>query len=215
MVLNFKELEYKTEWVEYPDLAPTFKSFGLKPNSPPAAEYTSPAVKLADGRYIMDSFAIAQELEKLHPEPSIHIDSPYVQRTFDLLKDMFGGLRPVILPRVPETLLNPRSVEYFERTRAEAFGKPLKELAQSEEAGEKAWETAEKGFAGIKAMLEENEGPFVLGTKPSFADFILAGLFRFMELVDRDGDVYGRTMKYDASFSRLYYECKQWMEKED
>lgn len=26
MILNYKDIDYKTEWIEYPDLAPTFKS---------------------------------------------------------------------------------------------------------------------------------------------------------------------------------------------
>lgn len=45
MILNYKNIDYKTEWVEYPDLAPKFKSLYFpslyllpSPNSPlPAA----------------------------------------------------------------------------------------------------------------------------------------------------------------------------------
>jgi glutathione S-transferase len=164
----------------------------------------------------MDSLEIARELERLHPEPSIHIDSPYMQRTADLLKDAFGGLRPIVLPRVPVMLLNPRSAEYFERTRAEIFSMPLSELEKSDQAGENGWKKAEVGFEGIKAMLEENnDGPYVLGKEVTFADFILAGLWTMLERVDRDGDVFGRTIGFDESFRRHYEACKGWLERDD
>ncbi|SMY19031.1 unnamed protein product [Zymoseptoria tritici ST99CH_1A5] len=214
MVLNFKKLPYKTEWVEYPDLASTFKSFEIAPNAPPQAEYTSPVVRLPNGRYIMESRAIARELEELKPEPSIQLDSPYVQKTFDLLGQIWPPLRSIVLPRVPIMLLPPRSAEYFERTREEQFGKPLAEVAKTDGAGEGPWQEAEKGFQGIRALLAENEGPYVLGKEASFADFVLAGLWRMLERVDRDGDVYGRIMK-DETFQKHHDACRQWQEKDD
>jgi hypothetical protein len=39
MVLNFKGIDYKTEWVEYPDLMPTLKGIGLDPNDPNSTGY--------------------------------------------------------------------------------------------------------------------------------------------------------------------------------
>lgn len=60
MVLNFKGIDYKTEWIEYPDLAPTFKSFGLPPNDPNGTgyfmDYTAPAIRFEDGKLMMDSW---------------------------------------------------------------------------------------------------------------------------------------------------------------
>jgi len=73
LALNFKGIDYKTEWLEYPDIAAKFKSFGIPPNKK-GAEYTIPAVRLADGTYLMDSLQIAGALEMVYPTPSLHLD---------------------------------------------------------------------------------------------------------------------------------------------
>ena len=113
--MNYKKIPYTTEWTEYPDLAPKFKSLGLTPNDPEniKPEYTSPAVKLPDGRCLMDSRKIAEELEKLHPEPSLHIDNGYTDRTQKLLGNIFAHLRFIAIPLVPVKYLNPPSQEYL------------------------------------------------------------------------------------------------------
>lgn len=217
LALNYKNIPYQTQWVEYPDVAPTFKSFGIPPNSAelnPNAEYSIPAARI-EGKYIMDSLSIAQNIEAIQPEPSLHLDSEYISRTQGAVGKLLGQLAPVVMPRVPEMLLNPTSAEYFEETRAKRFGMPLAELAKSDKA-KNAFTNAQPAFEEIKAILHENSGgPYVLGNEPSFADFILAGMWRFVELLDKDGDLYGRIMQYDASFSKHYEACKKWMERVD
>ena len=102
--LNYKGLPYKTEWTEYPDIAPKYKSFGLAANTPainPTAEYSIPAARMPDGTYIMDSLAIARALETLQPEPSLRLDTGYVERTQSIIKDLHTALVPITLPRVP------------------------------------------------------------------------------------------------------------------
>lgn len=32
LVLNLKNIPFKTHWIEYPDIAPTFKSYNIPPN---------------------------------------------------------------------------------------------------------------------------------------------------------------------------------------
>lgn len=163
----------------------------------------------------MDSMSIAKKIEELQPEPPLYLDSEYVQRAQQSVLKTLSQLAPIAMPRVPEILLNPSSAEYFEETRAKRFGMPLAELAKSEKA-ENAFENAQPGLQEIKDLLRENsEGPYVQGTEPSFADFILAGFWRFMELLDKDGDLQGRIMEFDASFAKHYAACKKWMEKVD
>ncbi|CAK3950952.1 related to glutathione S-transferase [Lecanosticta acicola] len=220
LALNYKGVPYKTEWVEYPDLAPKFKALGIPPNSPetnPNAEYSSPAIKLPDGRYIMDSLAAARELEQLQPSPSLHIHgNDYANRTQEAVGQIMKGLAPIAMPRIPERLLNPSSAEYFHTTREKRFGMPLSELAQSDKAGERAWSTAEPGFGAVKALLVENgNGPYIQGGEPSFADFVLAGFWRFMERLDTGGDLYGRIMEIDPVFARHREACQPWLDRDD
>lgn len=164
----------------------------------------------------MDSLAIAHGLEESHPSPSLHLDSPVNERAQTAILDFQKALAAVIMPRVPEMLLNPPSEEYFRRTRAKRFGMELADLAKSEQAGETAWKNAEPALEKIKALLCEDEsGPYVLGKEASFADFILAGAWRFYERMDKDGDLLGRIMKFDESFPRHHEACKKWLERDD
>jgi len=144
LALNFKGLPYETEWVDYPDLVPKFKTLGLAPNET-GRPYTIPTVKVPSGQLIMDGLVIAQALEKLYPEPSLHVDSPQVQRAQDAVTDCWNALAPLLANRVPTRILQPRSADYFLRTREEKFGMPLSELEKSEKAM-KAWDAAKEPF---------------------------------------------------------------------
>jgi len=217
IALNFKGLNYRTEWIEYPDIAPKFKALGIPPNPKdvnPNFEYSIPAMRISGGDYIMDSLAIAKAVDHLKPQPSLHLNSGYVELAQAALGKTLMPLRFVAMPRVPTMLLTDKSRGYFEETREKSFGKPLSEVAKSDEA-KNAWTNAQPGVEELQALLNEHqEGPYLMGTTPSYADFILAGLWRFLELLDKDGDLFGHLMKQDESFMKHYQACKQWMERE-
>lgn len=161
MVLNYKDIPYKTEFIEYPDIAPTLKSFGLPPNEN-GTPYTIPAIRDANGKYIMDSRKIAHELEKQYPKPSLHLDSPKLPRVEELYSKFLRPLLAVVLPLVPGNLLREPSAEYFLRTRKQAFGMPLAQF-EKEQGGDKAWEAATSHLKELGDMLRAEDGPFVLG----------------------------------------------------
>lgn len=171
---------------------------------------------MSDGSYIMESRKIADALEKLQPEPSFHLKDSPVDRTQKAVLTTMPALAPIMMPRVPEMLLNPPSAEYFHRTRAERFGMPLPELAKSEKAGETAWKNAEAGIKELSEILSEHsDGPLVLGNTASYPDLILAGFWRFVELLDKGGDLFPRLMKADPAFEKHYLASKKWLERED
>ena len=69
LALNIKGLPYRTEWVEYPDIAPLIKSFGLPPNPNAPTPYTLPTIyDPRTKRAIMDSMEIAKYLDDEYPE---------------------------------------------------------------------------------------------------------------------------------------------------
>ena len=154
-------MPYKTQWVEYPDIAPTLKSFGLPPNEE-GTPYTIPTIRDANGRYIMDSRKIAFALEEQYPEPSLHLDSPVLPKVEACVAKAVMPLRAVILPPTPRNLLNTASAEYFERTREARFGMPLRQF-EKEQGGDKAWEEATPALKEAGELLRANGGPFVLG----------------------------------------------------
>ncbi|KAF2726291.1 hypothetical protein K431DRAFT_299380 [Polychaeton citri CBS 116435] len=220
--LNFKGVPYKTEWIEYPDIKPTFKSYGIPSNDLNAAdvtaEYSIPTVRLPDGTYIMDSMPIALALEKQYPTPSLRLDNSYTERVQKLIVKTRTAIAPEAMPKVPRNLLNEESAKYFEETRAKRFGMPLAELGKSEKAGETAWKAVASAMDEAKALLAEHpEGPYVEGNEVSYADFVLAGFWQFLRRIDEKG-LYEETLKRndsDGSLRKQFEACWKWMERDD
>ena len=153
--------KFNREWLEYPDIAPTLESFSIPPNEPPATKYTSPAIRISD-KYIMDSLKIVAVLEKEYPSPPLHLDLDVVKKVEELVPECIWPLRAVFVPKVSRMLLNPRSAEYFERTRAVSFGMPLAQL-EKEKGGESAWKAAEPKWKELGDVLKAEGGPFFMG----------------------------------------------------
>ncbi|KAF2032582.1 glutathione S-transferas-like protein [Setomelanomma holmii] len=216
LVLNYKNIDYKTEWVEYPNLVPYLKSLGIPPNDSTApgyfAAYSSPAIKYADGTYGMDSWPIAHELERQYPEPSLRLDNPINARVRDHIAKLRTPLEPHLIPRVPVVFLNPESAEYFYRTREAKYGIPLPELERTK-ATEDAWEAAKGPAKEVGDWLRENGGPFFLGQTVSYADFIFLGLLHMIKRIDEK--YFQRYLELDESFPRFYEASKKWLERDD
>ena len=194
MILNFKGIDYKTEWIEYPDLEPTFKSLyvcsnhrqignkltqrsGIPPNDKNAPgyfkDYSSPAIRYPDGTYGMDSWPIAQELERRYPSPSLHLDDPIVVQIRDHVAKLMGPLVPHFIPKVP-SLLPKRSADFFYETREKMFGAPLQEVEKNG-ATEECWEKAKEPAKEAGDLLRKNGGPFFLGETGEQTDYGLQG----------------------------------------
>lgn len=124
----------------------------------------------------MHSRAIAARLEELHPEPSLHLDSPILAQLYAIQAKHITPLVGLWMPLVSANVLTPRSKEYFDRTREEDEGISLPELlAKTGKREEEAWESARGGLRELGALLEENtEGPFFMGGVGEFC-FLLLG----------------------------------------
>ncbi|USP74187.1 glutathione s-transferase [Curvularia clavata] len=216
MILNYKKIDYVTEWIEYPDVAPKLKSFGIPPNPEDApgrfTDYSIPAIKYADGTYQMDSWPIAQSLEKQYPTPSLHLDDPIVIKIRDHVKDMLTPLRDLVIPKIPRVILNKQSAGYFLETREQSFGKPLEQVEKDADV-EKCWEDAKAPAKETGDLLRKNGGPFFLGETVSYADLIFVSMLEFFKRVDED--VFKRYMALDEAFPKVYSACEPWLAKQD
>jgi len=177
LVLNYKSIPYKTEWTEYPDLKPKFEKFGIPPNETGTA-YSSPTIRLPDGSYVMDSRRIADALERLHPNPPLHLDSPYQSRIESLIGQILTPIRAVFVPLVPKVFLNPASQAYFIPTREKAVGMGLEEFAKGADEG---IQKASPFIRELGEMLRENEGPFLQGNTPCYADMMVLAWLRMLD----------------------------------
>ncbi|KAH6657020.1 putative glutathione S-transferase [Truncatella angustata] len=217
LLLNFKGLDYKTEWVEYPDIKPKFQDH--IPLADDVGIYTIPTVRTTDGTYIMDSLKIAEYIEEKYPTPSIHLDSPYVKKVVDQISASFQfgkGVRGIFFPLVPERLLNPRSAEFWYETRAKIIGKPLSEITE-DERGDKAWEYATEPVKEITRLLRENsEGPFFEGNTVTYADFYWAGYLLFWKRIGDDTFQKLLSISGDGDVHlKLLEAVKPWSERDD
>ncbi|TRX95021.1 hypothetical protein FHL15_004106 [Xylaria flabelliformis] len=183
---------------------------------PDKDEFTVPTIKLPDGTYIMDSLEIAHELEKRHPEPSLHLNEDERKRYVGFLSKAFESLRPVYILGVPNKLLNPVNHDYWHKTREPYVGMPLEKFVRENE-GPQVWEGAAPHLANITAMLKENDkGPFFLGDTVSYLDFTHAGfLIMFRALGD---DVWKPLLEAtgDAELHLKFLEAlKPWTARDD
>ncbi|TKA73768.1 hypothetical protein B0A55_07122 [Friedmanniomyces simplex] len=215
LVLNYKRLPYTTTWLTHPEIEPTLTSLGIPPNtSGPGSAYTLPAIRLPNGEYLMDSTTIVQRLEELYPEPTLHLDTGVHDRALAVVGKTGFALLPVFMPRVARSMIVETSVPWFCEARRKKFGMSLEEL-ESTRGGERAWEAADPGLKELNGLMKEekrNEGPFVLGSEVSYADFVLVALLEGMRRIGED--LFERIVGGDEGLLAIYEECRRWTEKD-
>ncbi|KAK5957624.1 hypothetical protein OHC33_000811 [Knufia fluminis] len=217
LFLNYKGLNYRTEWTEYPDIKPKLQDHVPPAKSPLGIEYSSPAITLPDGTWIMDSRAIANEIEKRHPTPSVHLDSPVLSKIEEIMTKIMPALVGIYVPLVPQRLLNEASHPHWYKTRPVWVGMPLDQL-QRERGGQKAWDGAKPYIDEVTKMLKEDQsGPYFLGKEISYADFVWAGYLIFMQRIGQDvWEDLMRTAGADAEVhGKLLLGLDQWTARSD
>lgn len=157
----------------------------------------------------MDSTPIAKFLEATYPTPPLSLTSE-LGRTIELRARSVVGptFRASVLPR-EINILSPRAQEYFRRTREAALGHKLEELLDEEEG---SWKAVSDGMKEVGELMRTNaaEGPFVLGAKPSYTDFFIAGSLQSARVVEET--VFERHMKY-AGYKEVYEACLPYLAK--
>lgn len=115
-----------------------------------------------------------------------------------------------VMPR-EIAILSPRSQAYFRRTREASLGHRLEDLLDKEEQG---WEAVGDGMRAVGELMRTHkaDGPFVLGARPSYTDFFIAGSLQSAREVDEG--VFQRNMKIPG-FKDIYEACLPYMEKND
>ena len=110
-------------------------------------------------------------------------------------------------------ILSPRSQEYFRRTREAELGHPLEDLLDLEKEDQN-WKALDEGIRAVSELMQTNkaDGPFILGARPTYTDFFIAGSLQCARVVDEE--VFQRNVKY-AGFEAIYMACMPYMERKD
>lgn len=110
-------------------------------------------------------------------------------------------------------ILSPRSQEFFRRGREAAIGCRLEDLLDPKKE-EEAWNAADASLRPISELLQTHkaDGPFVLGARPSYTDFFLAGNLQCARVIDEE--IFQRFAKYPGHMG-IYEACLPYMERKD
>ena len=183
--LNYKELNYKTQWVEYPDIESVCKRYGAPPtsNTPGQPQYTLPMIyDPATETVVVESSNIARYLDATYPEtPQLFpAETRTLQAVFvDTAWPNLGV--PLYMNVIHHTWssLTPRSKVYFRETREDMFGKRLEDLG-----GEEDWESLKEALGKLDEWMKWNgDAPFLTGNRIVFCDILIAGLLTWAKVV--------------------------------
>ena len=196
---------------------------GIPPNPEGSfAAYTAPVVRFLDGSYIMESSDIAKKLEATHPEPSLRLDDALQEQAQDVFNQVIFPMAAFIFSRVHHVIITDEEKDWFredrERRARAMLGRDRITLEEwdQEAGGVDAFKNLGPGMEQLAKFLKEHkqdDGPFILGSKPCYTDLIIAGL---IEAYRRIGAAEGAFDKFTTSVPGLaehYEACRPWLKR--
>ncbi|KAH9978362.1 hypothetical protein BJV74DRAFT_859858 [Russula compacta] len=171
IVLNYKGIPHKTEWVEYPDIATVAKRIGaphtlLRRGQP---SYTVPILRdPATNRSLAGSLQIALNLERLYPD----LPKLFPPGTEDLSKTL------TISSSIPRTCaqLHEESKTYFRTTRERMYGGALETFSAPGAATAARWLAVGEALEPFARDADARgaSDTFLLGERETYADIVAA-----------------------------------------
>lgn len=225
--LDFKGLNYKTIFLEYPEIQKIALQLGANPtgtDSSGVPKYTLPMIHdLSTGTVIAESLDIVEYLDRAYPDRARVVPpaSSSLLRALNIalyavIPDVFWELTTAAI--LHDHLFNPPSEEYFKPLREEDFGKSIEEIVSlwsDSDRKEQALQAIEKGFAKVDTWYSKDASRYFVGQTWSFADFIIAGRLAYARSIfgresnewkqmgSWNGGRWGRRMDELDQFSRL------------
>ncbi|RKL18965.1 hypothetical protein BFJ72_g15211 [Fusarium proliferatum] len=177
-VLNYKHLPHTTEWLEWHEIRPRIRE--CREDGP----HTVSTIGLPNGQgWVTDSRIIADELERLYPEPSLHLQSPCLVQVENAFFNLLSASSGFWLPELPSKVMKPEVAAEWLAHGESVIGMTMQEFKASR-GGKSAWREAQPIIKDMTDLLEDNsDGPFFMGTTVSYADFIWASLLIFLEFL--------------------------------
>ena len=185
IVLNYKGIPHKTEWVEFPDIAKVAKRIGaphtfLRRGGEPL--YTVPILRdPTTDQCLAGSLQIALNLERLYPHsPKLFPPGTEDQITdFDnkFYRSVATALAPLLLSRIWAHLRDDSgSKDYFRTTRERMFRGSLESFSAPGAATDARWiavrEALEPFARDADARVAGASDTFLLGERETYADVV-------------------------------------------
>ncbi|KAI6154078.1 hypothetical protein BKA82DRAFT_4097274 [Pisolithus tinctorius] len=211
--LGYKNLPFRVEWVEYPDLAPRMKEIGAKPSKrlDGTEKYTLPVLSDPNtGALVTDSLEIAEYLEKTYlDKPIFSNKSKGLIRAFDsvVINLLLAAFKfPIV--RTSE-ILNERSAEFYIATRETMFEEKFTELSAEGLKREEHWTNLERMFNTSQEWYDKEEGKWLMGDVFSYADIIVAAILFWLKRVLHDDEWEKIASWHDGKWAKLLVDVEK------
>ncbi|KAK2867962.1 hypothetical protein FQN49_003296 [Arthroderma sp. PD_2] len=203
--LNFKKVPYKTTWVPLLDISSVRGAMNI-PASRKFADGspydTLPVISdPATGRIVGDSFEIAVFLQEQYPEAGDLFPEQKLEYVFGKDPEVFAPIAEAEVegPAAVYVRFNtnvdavfsaharlmacgmpfdPAVVEQCRAKFSERVGVPWEAIVISGEDREKLLKSFEEALGGLAKLYRDTNGPFLMGSRASYADFIVGGWLR-------------------------------------
>jgi glutathione S-transferase len=208
--LNFKKVPYKTTWVpllEIPTVRSTFNIPVSRRFADGSPYYTLPVISdPATGRIVGDSFEIAVYLQEQYPSSGHLFPAQNLAYVFGQDLALFAPIAEAEVAEGPITAyarfntnvdaafsahaqlmgtglpLDPASAEEAKAEFSRRMGGvPVEAMQVSGDARAALLGSFEETLGGLAALYKDT-GPFLLGDRASYADFIIGGWLRFCKI---------------------------------
>lgn len=229
--LNFTKTPYRTTWVPLPDVAATRKKLGVPASRkhPDGTDFLTlpilydPSTKSStqqEGTFVGDSFDIAIHLHNKHPSPDggrpplFPSNTLALHRTFNAHVDALFSLNGAQLAGYYMPF-DPATAEATRADMARRAGvsrwEELELPPGSEERKQKLAAFEAALGSGLAAwFVRRDEGPFLEGRTPMYADLIVGGWLQMMRnCLPEWEELRGW---HEGLWGRLYDALEQWAE---
>ncbi|KAF4610053.1 hypothetical protein D9613_010662 [Agrocybe pediades] len=204
LALNYKKLEYSTQWVESSAIEATCRFIGLPPTGTKrdgSPHYTLPAI-----------------IDRTNPDrPVLLSDSIPILESFQSLFMQF--VMPKLMAVAPDLVVGalllsktPNEQPHYRRRMEAAYGKPFEDLEKRGPEREAVYRSLEQTFTSLKTAMDKNEdGEFLSGGQVLAIDLVFAAYLIWLQRLSPD-EIWPRIVSWDnGRWERYLDNFKDWM----
>lgn len=227
--LNYRGLDYKVVYLEYPDMAQMYQSMGIAASSKKrdgTPRYTLPVIHdSGTGKCISDSNQISLYLEETYPDTPRLFPNPLApdgqgildtKAAIALFETAFTS--NVVIPLIPimitlcNSVLNPASEAHSRREREADFGIKVEEMSPAGSGKRKQdWAKVKEGLEKMAAIWDscDKEKDHFFGDAFSRADIVAVAMLTAIETHAKEDWEPFRTVS-DGKWVRLVENTRKW-----